>query len=99
MTQLSITDLAASLGCSEGAVRRNPELMGMRRELPAIGKRWDAEEVREWVLTHQQQDARPGSELTIIEEFSPASRQALEAETRAHEARNQQTKTEKARVG
>ena len=56
--QLSVAQVAALLSVSESTVRRCESLMGISRDVPGIGRRWDAREVSAWIRLHPQQGER-----------------------------------------
>lgn len=45
---LDMQGLASLLNCSQSTIRRT-ELMQLAREIPGIGRRWDAAEVKQWL--------------------------------------------------
>jgi hypothetical protein len=55
-TQLTVHDIAQALRCSPRSVYR---LRGLRyREIPGVGRRYDAKDFRLWLQTHEQHAQR-----------------------------------------
>jgi len=50
--QLNSSGVANMLGVSPSTVRRNEALMAISRDIPGIGRRWDAGEVQIWIKSH-----------------------------------------------